>query len=964
LSLVGEIPGFEEVRQHTVFIGPTGKLADTLLRIASIDPSTVHFTNCIRCGLPRGAKPEEQVAIKAAECCKPLVLHNLREVEPKSVCLLGAVPLKALVGLTGITKYRGCLLEHEDSWDLTSSFHPASTFPRKMRKAPQQHLDLIYYDLKKAWGLSQGLVKHWKPNIFDSKDVKGLLRFLSQIRKHRIPVALDVETTDDIRGRIDAWSARLETIGVAARIGEEYLAWSIPWPQAYPNYYPVRSGNQIVKALDQLLADPKQTLVFHNKLFDVPVLERHFNRPIDALCEDTLILHHAVYPKTPHNLQQVASQYLAIPPWKDNFKEFEQISFWRQKQVYMEWEGTEDQDEQDDLAKRSWDLNQDLFEELLHYNASDAAATIEIYEIMCQEAKHDGLWDVYERDRRLVHYTLDWTEDGIGIDREKRRELEAEYSKRLDEMEIDLRKLSTLPASVELEPQILEAQTECQAWYEKARELKRAATLLQRGPDTWRDAESYIEKNERKLSEESDPNKVSRIKRGLVSARAALADINVARKAVADGLTEADLLMQSAEARKMGQRSQANLRKLRQKPAADTFNPRSTHHIREIVIRRGVIPTKVTKKTKLPSVSRDSLWPHQDDEFVGQLFKWRDDYKLYSTYIKNLEKKLGPDGRLHPVYKLHSTPSGRFGMSPAANTWPHSMRQMMIASEGCKIVGADYNALELRVVALLSGEPEWIEIFGGDGKLHERMSARYFPDEFPQINEQWLAYEGTEEEKNKAFPRRKELRKRAKNVTFGDIYLASAETLYEQIRTKMPEIRTKEQHEQLKREVAAMQRVLRAATPTRMKWAYMQSDIAKQARCLKTARWMDPTIKEEQGGRIRKWTIQPDPNECANHGVQGMAGDIFNASARRLVEALQAEDLYRTHVWIILPVHDAWYLEVDDISHKNGTLPEYVAKLLEKCMYTEISYKSPVTGATNTMRFTAEAKIGNTIAEV
>lgn len=981
LALVGELPGFKEVQQHTVFVGPTGKLTNGILTMFHQDPDAAYFTNCIKCGLPHGAKPDEKDGEKAMECCKPLVLENLRRVKPKAVCLLGAVPLRALTSLVGITKYRGCVLETDDPWHLTCTFHPASVLGQRAKGA-QQNFDLIYYDIRKAWELSQGLVELWSPDIRDASDAKVLIEFLIQVHDGPLPLAVDVETTDDVIGRIDAYTAHLETIGVAAVIDHgdwstsggpvRPQAWSIPWPGAHGAFYKPEDAETIVDLLRRIFSKPGQHLIFHNKLFDVPVLERHLKMVIKAFRDDTMLLHHAVYPKTPHTLQQVTSQFFAIHPWKDNFREFEKEIFWRQKQVYVEWEKADEDEEQETLMKRSWDLNQDRFEELLKYNASDSAATLDVYTTLLHEARTDGVLDVYERDRRLVDHTMAWTEDGIGIDLAKRRELEIEYSERLDKMEAELRGLCTLESYSSLEPQIEEAEAETNRWYDKARELGRVTTLLRKGEATWKDKLPYIEKQVTRImelehqpemfedGEEARVELIGKLRIRLERARRDQSDIEMAQHCLGRYGNDAEQTCREGvpRARDKAHEAREKLQVLRKTPTRETFNPRSMDHIRLIVMRRGVIPTKVTKKSKVPSVSKDSLWPHQDDEFVGKLFDWRDDYKLFSTYIKNLHKKLGPDGRLHPQYKITSTPSGRFGMTPAANTWPYSMREMMIPSEGCRIVGADYNALELRIVALVSGEPEWIKIFGEEGDLHEMMAARYFPDEFPQVNKKWHAFKGDEKAKNKKFPRRKELRDRGKNITFGDIYLAGAETLYEQVRSKMPEVRTKEQHARLRREVAAMQRVLRAATPNRMKWAYMQGDIVKEAGCLRTMRWKDQETGEGQGGRIRKWPVQGDPNECSNHGIQSSAGDIINASTERLVSRLKDLGIYRNGAWIILQMHDAWYLEVEE-QHA-----EVVRDLLEEAMYCEIEYTSPVTGQKNLMRFTAEASIGDSVAEV
>lgn len=66
------------------------------------------------------------------------------------------------------------------------------------------------------------------------------------------------------------------------------------------------------------MADPTLPKLGHNGIqADRPVWERELG-PVSGMgtFQDSLLMHHAAYPGLPHDLQQVVSQFLVVPPWK------------------------------------------------------------------------------------------------------------------------------------------------------------------------------------------------------------------------------------------------------------------------------------------------------------------------------------------------------------------------------------------------------------------------------------------------------------------------------------------------------------------------------------------------------------------------------------------------------------------------------------------------------------------------
>jgi uracil-DNA glycosylase family 4 len=951
LSLIGEMPGRQEVQFQSCFIGPSGRLLDAALEVNSLTRDTIHISNVIRCGLPRGAKPGEKEQEAAAKCCKPLLHNNLEYIGTKVACAIGAVPWKAMTGLAGIDKYRGTVIAAQDvPWHTTGTVHPAGLMRVEARRL---RVDQLIDDLFKAQKLATGDIHLWDPVVKDPNDFDGLMRFLTMLREG--PVACDVETDG-----IDASRCNLLTIGIAAKNRKtgKIEAWPIPYHPNFPGFYTEEQWDQIQEQLVNIFVDDSSLLVFHNMPYDVPVLERHFDLEISADCHDTLLLHHATYPKLPHKLQEVASQFLCVEPWKDQFrsseKDLEKITKELDKGVAVHVDfangtvegidGSETDDIEEDeynvIIKDIDQLSEMEVGELLWYNGCDCVATLELYHILTEEARALDVYKVYEADRELLRYTIDWYYAGVAIDEAQRAKFEVEYAKDLNKLLKALRALCKLPKLKEITRKVkpLEKQVEKLSFELKQIRLECAFChyIAKSGPDQ---CKHIVKKHFGEAAEIADERQVKW--RGEVNPKEQSA---IVLQAVKDWHQE-DLKAQQAEIKK----TKAEIKAILKHPCQDTFNPGSPPQLREALRQRGLTPTKLTKKSNELSTSKDSLWELRDDEFIDILFKYRKKAKLYSTYIVGLPNKLGPDGRLHPVWKLHATPSGRFGTQPAIQNWPEDMRVLIVPDPGHVIIGADFDGKELRISALLSGQQDLIDAFMTNADIHAKHAGIFFPSIWPQLNKEWEESADNDQERDNKVPARKKIRNRGKNVTFGKIYRAGPKTLYEQIREKLDDVRTKEEHQKLKAEVAAMSAALDNAYPNIPEWAESMAALAEETLGLRTA----------LSGRLRKWPMgEVPPTEAANHPIQGLAADIMNQATIRLIERLKEEGLYRNGVWIIMQIHDAIYLEVEE-QHAVK-----VAKIVEETLATELTLLSIVTGMEHRMVFPAEAEIGYNAKEL
>jgi DNA polymerase len=74
LMLIAQAPGEQEDKEGRMFIGPSGKILDELLKTIRIDRKEIYMTNLIKCMLPKNRKPKSD---EIAACSRYLV----REIE-------------------------------------------------------------------------------------------------------------------------------------------------------------------------------------------------------------------------------------------------------------------------------------------------------------------------------------------------------------------------------------------------------------------------------------------------------------------------------------------------------------------------------------------------------------------------------------------------------------------------------------------------------------------------------------------------------------------------------------------------------------------------------------------------------------------------------------------------------------------------------------------------------------------
>lgn len=201
-----------------------------------------------------------------------------------------------------------------------------------------------------------------------------------------------------------------------------------------------------------------------------------------------------------------------------------------------------------------------------------------------------------------------------------------------------------------------------------------------------------------------------------------------------------------------------NLAILRQH-AGEDFNPQSPKQIKDYFKSKGV---------SSPSFDSDHLKKlrreGKETEFIDALLAYRYAAKVIGSFIANVRRKVGEDGRIHPYYLPHGAKTGRLSAKgPAIQTMGRDsgIKRALVAAPGCKIISCDYSQAELRTVAELADDEAMIAAFQpGAPDFFDDLMTKIWPEEFPTIE----AYEAFKHEQPKTAKNRRAL---VKSVVYG-----------------------------------------------------------------------------------------------------------------------------------------------------------------------------------------------------
>ena len=109
--------------------------------------------------------------------------------------------------------------------------------------------------------------------------------------------------------------------------------------------------------------------------------------------------------------------------------------------------------------------------------------------------------------------------------------------------------------------------------------------------------------------------------------------------------------------------------------------------------------------------------------------------KLRSTYGESLLAEVAEDGRIHASFGQTVARTGRISSDrpnlhniPVRSELGKQFRRAFVPAEGCSFLVADYDQVELRCIAHLSGDPGLIEAMTSGSDVHRTVAAAVFGD--------------------------------------------------------------------------------------------------------------------------------------------------------------------------------------------------------------------------------------------
>ncbi|MHB1088385.1 MAG: DNA polymerase I [Acidimicrobiales bacterium] len=345
-----------------------------------------------------------------------------------------------------------------------------------------------------------------------------------------------------------------------------------------------------------------------------------------------------------------------------------------------------------------------------------------------------------------------------------------------------------------------------------------------------------------------------------------------------------------------------------QKVAGHEFKVNSPQQLQSVLFEEmGLTPVKKIKSGY--STDASSLEAIQDEhKIVALILRYREVEKLRSTYGAPLIDAVASDGRIHALFNQTVARTGRLSSEnpnlhniPVRSQEGRRLRYAFVPSEGWQLAVADYNQIELRILAHLSQDSGLLAAFATNEDVHRTIAASVFAVASSEVSH--------------------EQREQAKAVSYGLAYGMEAYGLSQ--RLGVPVSTAKE----------IMDKYFAGFPSLR---AYMDSTI-KEIRAKGYSR--------TEFGRIRPFPDlatavgpqrQAAERQAMNAGIQGLAADIFKSALVRLDHLLIAEQL---EARLILQVHDEVLVEapVEEEDRVTGIIMDALTNAAHLSVPLEVS---------------------------
>jgi uracil-DNA glycosylase family 4 len=410
IAIIGEAPSESDSKMKMPFVGGAGKLLWDTLRPLELTRKDFYVTNVCKKQVTFSSQVDAKNPIKKVEIAHwegllDWELDNLPNLQ--YVLALGNFALHALTGELGINKWRGsvfdCKVGRTGRVVKVICTNNPGHIMRSLAMEP-----MYRFDIAKLRRVLDGKFKKHVVTARINPTIREANEFLDELDRDDAPIALDIEVIAN----------ETACIGFA---NNAYTGMCINFRDAKTNRFSLEEERILRDRIQQFLHNRKNKFIAQNGSFDMGWLMYKDRIHVQPIWFDTLLAHHTLYPRMPHNLGYLTAQYTDHPYYKDEGKT------WR--------EGGN--------VNQFWD-----------YNVKDCCITWAVHEALHKELKAQKLDEFYfSHVQRLQSHLVTMQVGGILSDIQLKDGIAKELKEELDDKLIEFhKKVTKLTGDIDFKP--------------------------------------------------------------------------------------------------------------------------------------------------------------------------------------------------------------------------------------------------------------------------------------------------------------------------------------------------------------------------------------------------------------------------------------------------------------------------------------------------------------------------------
>lgn len=301
----------------------------------------------------------------------------------------------------------------------------------------------------------------------------------------------------------------------------------------------------------------------------------------------------------------------------------------------------------------------------------------------------------------------------------------------------------------------------------------------------------------------------------------------------------------------------------------------------------------------------------EEHPIIDAVLEYRGLAKLLSTYIDTIPPLLDSEKRLHAQFLQYGAATGRMACAnpnlqniPIRTERGRAIRHAFLPTKGFKLVSFDYSQIELRIAAILSGDPKLCAIFKSGRDVHQEVASAVFG----------VARDAVD----------REMRRRAKIINFGILYGMGVNALKAQLGTSLAEAHAF--YEDYFETFSTLATYLESTKGYARKHGYTETLFGRRRQF--------PEMKSPL-----PYVRAQAERMAINAPIQGTQADITKLAMAR-IDARLAEAGRQADAYLLLQVHDELVYEIRE--EEVATIGAEIKKIMEGVFEGHETHEVPV----------------------